>query len=101
MQIFCHKEKVKIFKLGTGNGVSVLEAIQAFESSTGQKLDFNIGPRRTGDIVAIYANNEKAVNELGWDIKYDLHSMMKTAWDWEVKIKEDETLHELQNPLLN
>jgi UDP-glucose 4-epimerase len=51
--------------------------------------------------VAIYANNEKAVNDLGWKIKYDLNSMMKTAWDWEVKIKEDETLHALQNPLLN
>jgi UDP-glucose 4-epimerase len=96
-----NKEKVKIFNLGSGNGVSVLEAIKAFEFSTGQKLQYNIGPRRPGDVVAIYANNEKAVNELGWEIKYDLNSMMKTAWDWEVKIKEDETLHALQNPLLN
>jgi len=96
-----NKEKVEIFNLGTGNGVSVLEAIEAFESSTGQKLDYTIGPRRAGDIVAIYANNEKAVTELGWQIKYGLDAMMKTAWDWEVKIKEDEILHALQNPLLN
>jgi UDP-glucose 4-epimerase len=81
--------------------VSVLEAIKAFEESTGQKLDYHIGPRRAGDVVAIYANNEKAVTELGWEIKYDLNTMMKTAWDWEVKIKEDEQLIESQNPLLN
>ncbi|MCU0389103.1 MAG: UDP-glucose 4-epimerase GalE [Chitinophagaceae bacterium] len=96
-----NNNKVEIFNLGTGNGVSVLEAIKAFEESTGQKLDYHIGPRRAGDVVAIYANNEKAVTELGWEIKYDLNTMMKTAWDWEVKIKEDELLIGSQNPLLN
>ncbi|HSK14048.1 MAG TPA: UDP-glucose 4-epimerase GalE [Phnomibacter sp.] len=96
-----NKHKVEVFNLGTGNGVSVLEAISAFEHSTGQKLNYHIGDRRPGDVVAIYANNEKAVNELGWVIKYDLNAMMKTAWDWEVKIKADEDLHDLQNPMLN
>ena len=96
-----NKHQVEIYNLGTGNGVSVLEAISAFEEASGQKLNYHIGPRRAGDVVAIYANNEKAVQELGWEIKYNLHDMMKTAWDWELKIKSDEQLHQLQNPMLN
>lgn len=95
------QEKISIFNLGTGKGVSVLEAIHAFEESTGQKLDFKIGPRRPGDVIAIYANNEKALTQLGWKIHYSLKDMMKTAWDWEVKIKQDEQLIESQNHLLN
>lgn len=93
--------KVEIFNLGTGNGVSVFEAIKAFETVTGQKLNYHIGGRRAGDVVAIYANNEKAVSALGWEIQYDLNAMMKTAWDWEVKIKRDEEWIASQNPLLN
>jgi UDP-glucose 4-epimerase len=95
------KTKIQLYNLGTGNGVTVLEAIEAFEKSTGEKLNYQIGPRRPGDVVAIYANNDKAVNELGWVIKYDLDTMMKTAWDWEVRIKADELLLESQDPLLN
>lgn len=96
-----NKEKIEVFNLGTGNGVSVLEAIQAFEEATGVKLNYSIGPRRQGDVIAIYANNEKALNELGWELKYDLHAMMKTAWDWELKVKQDETLNAQQQALLN
>lgn len=90
-----------IFNLGTGNGVTVLEAITAFEKVSGVKLNYETGPRRPGDIVAIFANNEKAINELGWTIQYDLDDMMKTAWAWELKIKEDEELNTLQNVFLN
>lgn len=96
-----NKKKVEIFNLGTGNGVSVLEAIKAFEETSGQKLNYKIGDRRPGDVVAIYANNEKAVTELGWVIKYSLNDMMKSAWDWEVKIRTDEQLIDSQNALLN
>jgi len=90
-----------IFNLGTGNGVTVLEAITAFEKVSGVKLNYQIGPRRPGDIVAIFANNEKAINELGWTIQYGLDEMMKTAWDWELKIKADEALNQVQNVFLN
>ncbi len=72
-----------IFNLGTGNGITVLEAIKAFEKVAGVKLNYEIGPRRVGDIVAIYANNDYAVKELGWTCKYDLDEMMRTAWEWE------------------
>jgi len=60
-----------------------LEAIQAFEKVSGVTLNYEIGPRRSGDIVAIYANNDKAVKQLGWNCKYGLDEMMLTAWQWE------------------
>jgi UDP-glucose 4-epimerase len=72
-----------VFNLGTGNGITVLEAIKAFEKVSGVKLNYEIGPRRAGDIVAIYANNDKAVTQLGWNCKYGLEEMMLTAWQWE------------------
>ena len=80
----------EVFNLGTGNGVTVLEAIKAFEKVSGVKLNYQIGPRRPGDIVAIYANNDKAKTKLGWDPKYSLDEMMLTAWKWELRLKEDE-----------
>jgi len=76
----------EIFNLGTGNGITVLEAIQAFEKVAGIKLNYEIGPRRSGDIVAIYANNDYAVQKLGWACQYDLDEMMRTAWEWEKSI---------------
>ncbi len=54
-----------VFNLGTGNGITVLEAIRAFEKISGVKLNYIIGPRRPGDVIAIYANNDKARQLLG------------------------------------
>lgn len=85
-----NKTSCDIFNLGTGDGVTVLEAIKTFEEVSGVKLNYEVGPRRPGDVIAIYANNNLAVTELGWKIKYSLKDMMKTAWDWELKIKEAE-----------
>jgi UDP-glucose 4-epimerase len=85
-----NKTSCDIFNLGSGDGVTVLEAIKTFEEVSGVKLNYEIGPRRPGDVIAIYANNNLAVTELGWKIKYNLKDMMKTAWDWELKIKEAE-----------
>ncbi|NDC41666.1 MAG: UDP-glucose 4-epimerase GalE [Chitinophagia bacterium] len=81
-----NKDNCEIFNLGSGNGVSVLELIQAFEKVSGQKLNYKVGPRRAGDVVSVYANNEKARNVLGWDPKYDLDAMMDTAWRWELAL---------------
>ena len=72
----------EIFNLGTGNGYTVLELIQEFEKASGVKLNYRLGPRRPGDVIAIYANNDKARNVLGWVPKYNLHQMMATAWQW-------------------
>ncbi len=81
-----NKSNYEIFNLGTGNGVTVLEAIDAFERVSGEKLNFEIGPRRPGDVVAIYANNDYAVKSLGWNIRYGIDEMMGTAWAWEKKL---------------
>lgn len=81
-------DAVEVFNLGTGQGVSVLEAIAAFEKATGQKLTFKTGPRRVGDVIAVYANNEKARNTLGWEIQYGIEEMMLSAWNWEQKMLE-------------
>ncbi|MEO6948705.1 MAG: UDP-glucose 4-epimerase GalE [Ginsengibacter sp.] len=85
--------KCEIFNLGTGNGVTVLEAILTFEKVSGRKLNYELGPRRQGDIMAIYANNSFAREVLGWDPQYGLDEMMSTAWKWELKLQEDERLH--------
>ncbi|HEY0060282.1 MAG TPA: UDP-glucose 4-epimerase GalE [Flavisolibacter sp.] len=86
------KQGCEVFNLGTGNGVTVLEAIKAFEKVSGQKLNYELGPRRAGDVIAIYANNDKAKSQLGWNPKYSLEEMLHTAWKWELKLKEDEQL---------
>jgi UDP-glucose 4-epimerase len=91
----------EIFNLGTGNGVTVLEAIKAFEKVSNQKLNYKIGPRRPGDVIAIYANNDLAKSALDWNIQYNLEDMMQTAWNWEIKIKKDEELMSKQNHVLN
>jgi UDP-glucose 4-epimerase len=82
----------EVFNLGTGNGVTVLEAIKTFEKVSGVKLNYNIGPRRPGDVVAVYANNELAKDSLGWNLHYSLEDMMETAWKWELKLKQDEAI---------
>jgi UDP-glucose 4-epimerase len=91
----------EVFNLGSGNGVTVLEAIRAFEKVSGQALNYTIGARRPGDVIAIYANNEHAVKELGWEIKYSLEDMLDTAWKWETRIREDESFYLVQNANLN
>lgn len=78
-----NEESCDVINLGSGEGVTVLEAITAFETATGQKLNYRIGPRRPGDVVAIYANYEKAARLLGWKPVRDMEAIMKSAWAWE------------------
>jgi len=96
-----NKSNLEIFNLGTGSGVTVLEAIRAFEKVSSIKLNYKIGPRRPGDVIAIYANKDKAERELGWSNKYSLDDIMLTAWNWELKLKEDEKLFSGKNIELN
>ena len=90
-----------IFNLGTGDGLTVLEIINEFEKVSGINLNYQLGPRRPGDVIAIYANNDKAKNLLGWKPKYSLQEMMATAWKWELKLKEDEKIFNSSNADLN
>ncbi len=64
-------------------------------------MNYEMGPRRPGDVVAIYANNDKAKNILGWQTKYSLEEMMSTAWQWEQKLHKDEKLFTSTPPQLN
>ncbi|WP_316798546.1 UDP-glucose 4-epimerase GalE [Pedobacter frigidisoli] len=77
----------EVFNIGTGKGSSVLEIIDAFEKVNGEKLNYNIGPRRAGDIVQIYGDVQKSNDELGWKAQLDLNEMMRSAWEWEKYIK--------------
>lgn len=73
----------EIFNLGSGNGVTVLEAINSFEKVSGVQLNYEIGPRRAGDVVAIYADNSLCKNKLGWNPKFSIDEMLETAWKWQ------------------
>ena len=83
------KNNVEVFNLGTGNGVTVLEAINAFEKVSGVKLNYKIGERRDGDVVAVYANIDKAKKILGWIPKRNIEQMMLTAWNWENEMQKN------------
>jgi UDP-glucose 4-epimerase len=83
------KTNTSIFNLGTGNGVTVFEAIQSFEKVSEQKLNYKVGERRAGDVIKIYANNNLAKQELGWDPKNGLDEMMLSAWKWQLNLSKE------------
>ena len=80
----------EIVNLGTGRGVSVFEAIETFEKVSGVKLDYKVGSPRSGDVVEIYSDVEKARNMLGWVPRYDLADMMSSAWRWELELSRSQ-----------
>jgi len=73
------------FNVGTGIGVSVLDAVKAFEKTNKLKINYCLGPRRSGDIEQIYANGNLVKSKLGWEPKESLEQAMKSAWDWQKK----------------
>lgn len=82
-------KRFDIYNIGTGRGNSVLEVIHAFESATGQKLKYSIGPRRPGDIEQIYGDVSKAERELSWKADLGIQEMMSSAWEWEKYIGQN------------
>jgi len=72
-----------IFNLGTGEGVSVKEAINVFEKVSGLTLNYEVGERREGDVEAIYSDTTKSKNELGWETEKNIDEMMLSAWKWQ------------------
>ncbi|MGP8217632.1 MAG: UDP-glucose 4-epimerase GalE [Bacteroidia bacterium] len=78
-----------ILNLGTGTGISVMEMVRTFEKVSGVKLNYRIGPRRPGDVVAIYSDNSLVEKTLGWSPKYSLDEMMLSAWKWEQNMKKE------------
>lgn len=81
-------EKVEIFNLGTGIGLSVLQLINVFEKVSGQKLNYKIVDRRVGDIEKIWADPKHANTVLGWKTKENIDDTMASAWKWQLKLRE-------------
>jgi UDP-glucose 4-epimerase len=79
----------EVFNLGTGKGSTVLEVIDAFEKSTGEKLNYTIGPRRAGDVEQVWGDVTKSTEVLGWKAELGLEEMMSSAWKWEKYLKEN------------
>jgi UDP-glucose 4-epimerase len=79
---------IEAINIGTGKGTSILEVITVFEERTGQKLNWQFGPRRPGDVVEIYANAVKSNRLLQWTPEYSVSDAIAHAWDWEKKLNE-------------
>ena len=78
-----------VFNLGTGNGNTVLEVITAFEQASGVKLNYEIGPRRSGDVEQIWGDVTKAEKELHWQARLGINTMMSSAWEWEKYLSQN------------
>ena len=79
---------LEIYNLGTGKGVSVLELINAFEKVNGVKVPYRIVGRRAGDIVKVWGDPSRANNILGWKANISVEETMRTAWNWQLKLRE-------------
>ena len=79
-------KSIEMFNIGTGKGLSVLELINSFEKATGEKVNYTIGPRRSGDIEQVWADTQKSEHLLGWKAKRSAEEMMLDSWNWQKKI---------------
>jgi len=82
------KSAVETFNIGTGVGLSVLGLIKAFEKSTGVKLNYKIVGRRAGDIEQVWADPTYANTELGWKAQETIEDTLRSAWNWQLKLRE-------------
>jgi UDP-glucose 4-epimerase len=73
----------QIYNLGTGKGVSVLEALHAFEKACGHEIPYEVVERRPGDIANVYANPAKAERELGWKAELTFEQACEDSWRWQ------------------
>jgi len=78
-----NKKSFEVFNLGTGRGASVFEVINAFESATGEKLNYTVTDRRPGDVEKVFADTKFANEELGWKAEKSLEETLLSAWNWE------------------
>ncbi|MBO7610489.1 MAG: UDP-glucose 4-epimerase GalE [Muribaculaceae bacterium] len=79
---------LEVFNIGTGDGLSVLQLLDAFERSTGVKVPHKIVGRREGDIEKIWADPKKANDVLGWHAEADIDDVMRSAWKWQQRLRE-------------
>lgn len=76
---------VYTYNLGSGQGTSVLELVQAFEKVNGVKVPYKIVDRRPGDVSTCYANADKALAELNWKTEKTIEDMCRDTWNWQSK----------------
>lgn len=77
-----------VCNIGTGTPTSVLEVLRHFESVTGVKPQYSIGPRRSGDITTAYADPSKANKLLGWKAEKSLDDALADAWRWQQTLQK-------------
>lgn len=82
-----NESNYEVFNLGTGRGSSVLEVVNSFEETTGEKLNYKIVDRRPGDVIAVYADTQKANKVLGWKAEKTMEEALASAWKWEKKLR--------------
>ncbi len=80
---------IEYFNIGTGTGVSTLEVVEGFERATGVKVNWTYAPRREGDIEKVWGNVDKANSVLGWKAETPLDDVLRSAWKWQLKLRED------------
>lgn len=73
----------RAWNIGTGNGISVLQVKDTFEQVNGVAIAFELAPRRDGDVAICFADNARAVQELGWEPQYGLEDMLADSWNWQ------------------
>lgn len=73
----------RAWNIGTGNGISVLQVKNTFEQVNGVAVPFELVPRREGDVATCFADNARAVKELGWTPEYGLEDMLADSWKWQ------------------
>ena len=78
-----NKANYEYFNIGTGNGLSVLGLIKAFEKATGEKVNYKIVGRRAGDIEKVWADTTLANQELGWKAEVPIEETLANAWKWQ------------------
>lgn len=78
-----NKDKYEVFNIGTGNGFSVLEVVEAFQKVNAVALNYAITQRRPGDVPQVWADTGLANQELGWKAQRGLEEMLRSAWKWE------------------
>lgn len=83
-----HKDRYEVFNLGTGRGNTVMEVINTFINSTGVQLNYEIAPRRPGDVEKIWSDTKFANKELGWKAERSLEDSLTSAWKWELALKK-------------
>ena len=78
------------FNVGTGDGSTVMEVVTAFEKATGEKLNYKFKERRSGDVIAAYADTTKVSETLAWEAKYSLEESLLSAWNWEKQVRKSD-----------